>query len=176
YLSRLSQFAALLDNDTAEQRAQAARGFLAPGWSIDLALGQMRKLRSVAPDRSSMVESVARRTAAKGIAGDWQSRAADIVAKSVYPALDRQIAAMEQLKPTSRPGDGAWRLPNGEAIYAEALRQATTTNFTPAEVHQMGLTQVAEISAELDKILRSQGYTQGSVGERLNALGKTPAQ
>ena len=47
YLSRLSQFATLLDNDTAEQRFQAARGFLAPAWSIDLALGQMRKLRGV---------------------------------------------------------------------------------------------------------------------------------
>jgi len=172
YLSRLNQFATLLDNDTAEQRSQAARGFLAPGWSIDLALGQMRKLRGAPAEQSSMVESVAKRAAAKGVAGDWQRRAADIVAKSVYPALDRQIAAMEQLKPTSRPGDGAWRLPNGEAIYAEALHEATTTNFTPAEVHQLGLTQVAEISAELDKILRAQGYTGGSVGERLNAVGK----
>ena len=172
YLSRLDQFGKLLDNDTAEQRAQAARGFLAPAWSIDLALGQMRKLRGAAPEASSMVDSIAKRTAAKGIAGDWSRRAAEIVAKSVYPALDRQIAAMEQLKPTSRGGDGAWRLPNGEAIYAEALHEATTTNFTPAEVHQMGLTQVAEISAELDKILRGQGYTSGSVGERLNAVGK----
>jgi uncharacterized protein (DUF885 family) len=172
YLSRLSQFATLLDNDTAEQRAKAARGFLAPAWSIDLALGQMRKLRGVAADKSSMVESIARRAAAKGIAGDWQRRATDIVAKSVYPALDRQIGAMERLRPTSRPGDGALRLPNGQAIYAEALRQATTTNFSPAEVHQMGLTQVAEISGELDKILRGQGYTSGSVGERLNAVGK----
>jgi uncharacterized protein (DUF885 family) len=176
YLSRLSQFATVLDNDTAEQRAQAARGFLAPAWSIDLALGQMRKLRGVEAAKSSMVDSIAKRTAAKGIAGDWERRATDIVAKAVYPALDRQIAAMEQLKPTSRPGDGAWRLTNGEAIYAEALRQATTTNFTPAEVHQMGLQQVAEISAEIDKILRSQGYTQGSVGERIAALNKDPKQ
>jgi len=168
YLSRLSQFATVLDNDTAEQRAQAARGFLAPVWSIDLAVGQMRKLRG----QNTMVDSIAKRTAAKGIAGDWSHRAADILAKSVYPALDRQIAAMEQLKRTTRPGDGAWRLPNGEAIYAEALRQATTTNFTPAEVHQMGLAQVAEISAELETILRGQGYTNGSVGERLNAVGK----
>src|SRR5205807_9970802 len=121
--------------------------------------GQMRKLRSASPETSSMVESVAKRAAAKAIAGDWRRRAADIVAKSVYPALDRQIAAMEQLKPTSRPGDGAWRLPNGDAIYGEALRQATTTNFSPAEVHQLGLAQVAEISAELDKILRTQGFT-----------------
>jgi uncharacterized protein (DUF885 family) len=173
YLSRLDQFATLLDNDSAEQRAQAARGFLAPAWSIDLALGQMRKLRGVPPEQSSMVESVAKRAAAKGIAGDWQRRAAEIVARSVYPALDRQIAAMERLKPTSRAGDGAWRLTNGEAIYAEALRQATTTNFSPAEVHQLGLTQVAEIGAEIDKILRGQGYINGSVGERLNAVGRT---
>ncbi|MEA3067585.1 MAG: hypothetical protein QOK41_992 [Sphingomonadales bacterium] len=176
YLSRLGQFATVLDNDTAEQRAEAARGFLAPGWSIDLTLGQMRKLRGVAAGQNTMVESIAKRTAAKGIAGDWASRAAAIVDKSIYPALDRQIAAMEALKPTTRTGDGAWRLPDGGAIYAEALRQATTTNFTPAEVHQMGLTQVAEISAELDKILKSQGYSQGSVGERLTALGNAPAQ
>ncbi|WP_341632063.1 DUF885 domain-containing protein [Sphingomonas agri] len=176
YLSRLSQFGTVLDNDTAEQRAQAARGYLAPAWSIELALGQMRKLRDVPAERSSMVDSIVKRTAAKGIAGDWQRRATDIVAKSVYPALDRQMAAMEQLKPTSRPGDGAWRLNDGEAIYAEALKEATTTNYTPAEVHQMGLSQVAEISAELDRILKGQGYSTGSVGERLAALGKAPTQ
>ena len=176
YLSRLQQFATVLDNDTAEQRSQAARGFLAPAWSIDLALGQMRKLRDVPPEQSSMVGSVAKRTAAKNISGDWSRRATAIVGKAVYPALDRQIAAMERLRPTSRPGDGAWRLPNGEAIYAEALHEATTTNFTPAEVHQMGLDQVADITAQLDQILKSQGYTQGSVGERLNAVGKSAAQ
>jgi uncharacterized protein (DUF885 family) len=167
YLSRLNQFATVLDNDTAEQRRQAARGFIAPAWSIDLAVGQMRKLRA----QNTMVDSIARRTAAKGIAGDWARRATDILANAVYPALDRQIAATEALKRVTRPGDGAWRLPNGEAIYTEALRQATTTNFTPAEVHEMGLNQVAEITAELDRILRGEGYTSGSVGERLNAVG-----
>ena len=176
YLSRLSQFATTLDNDTAEQRAQAARGFLAPGWSIDLTLGQMRKLRSLAPEQSTMVDSIVKRTAAKQIAGDWAARAAKIVASSVYPALDRQIALMEQLKPTTRAGDGAWRLTNGAAIYAEALRQATTTNFSPDEVHKLGLQQVAELSAQLDTILKGAGYTKGSVGERLAALNVAPEQ
>jgi uncharacterized protein (DUF885 family) len=176
YLSRLQQFATVLDNDTAEQRAQAARGFLAPAWSVDLALGQMRKLREVAAEQSTMVDSIVKRTGAKSIAGDWGRRATDIVAKAVYPALDRQIAAMEKLRASSRPGDGAWRLTNGDAIYAEALRQATTTNFSPAEVHQMGLQQVADISAQIDAILKSQGYTRGSVGERLAALNKDSKQ
>jgi uncharacterized protein (DUF885 family) len=176
YLARLQQFATVLDNDTAEQRAQAARGFLAPKWSIDLTLGQMRKLRDAAPGQSTMVESIVKRTRDKGVAGDWERRATAIVAKSVYPALDRQISAMEKLRPTSRAGDGAWRLPHGDAIYAEALREATTTNFPPAEVHQMGLVQVAEISSQIDTILKGAGYTRGSVGERLAALNVSPAQ
>jgi uncharacterized protein (DUF885 family) len=175
YLSRLGQFATTLDNDSAEQRAQAARGFLAPGWSIDLTLGQMRKLRDVPASQSTMVDSIVRRTKDKSIPGDWQRRSSDIVQNAVYPALDRQMALMEKLRPTTRSGDGAWRLTNGDAIYAEALRQATTTNFTPAEVHQMGLDQVADISSQLDTILRNQGYTQGSVGERLAALNRTPS-
>ena len=54
--------------------------------------------------------------------------------------------------------------------------EATTTTFTADEIHQIGLQQVAEISAEIDKILRSAGHTSGSVGERLTALNKSPEQ
>ena len=176
YLSRLAQFATELDNDTAELRRQAARGFDAPGWSLDLALKQMGELRSPAPDQNSMADSIASRTAAKSIAGDWRGRAAKIIAADVYPALDRQMAAVRALRPTTPAGDGLWRVPNGDAIYAAALIEATTTNYTPDEVHQIGLQQVSEITAELDKILRSAGYTSGSVGERLTALNKAPGQ
>ena len=176
YLSRLAQFAVELDNDTAEQQRQAARGFIAPGWSLDLALKQMTELRSSAPERSSMADSVASRAAAKAIAGDWRGRAAKIIAGQVYPALDRQIAAVRALRPTTPAGDGVWRVPNGDAVYAAALAEATTTTYTPDEVHRIGLEQVASISAELDKILRAAGYTSGSVGERLTALNKAPDQ
>ena len=176
YLSRLAQFATELDNDTAELRRQAARGFDAPSWSLDLALKQMAELRSPAPEQNSMANSIASRTAAKSIAGDWRGRAARIIAGQVYPALDRQMAAVQALRPTTPAGDGLWRVPNGDAIYAAALTEATTTNYTPDEVHQIGLQQVAEITAELDKILRSAGYRSGSVGERLTALNKAPGQ
>ena len=176
YLARLSLVDTVLDNDTLGQRQQAARGFLAPTWSIDLTLGQMRKLRNVPAAQNTLVESIVRRTAEKGIAGDWAKRATAIVKGQIYPALDRQIALMERLKPTSKAGDGAWRLPDGEAIYAAALAQATTTNFTPDEVHRLGLAQVAEISAQLDTILKGAGYSNGSVGARLGELNRSPAQ
>jgi uncharacterized protein (DUF885 family) len=176
YLSRLEAFARALDEETEDQRAQAARGFLAPGWSLDLTLVQMRKLRSAAPEQSGMVQSLVTRAKAANVAGDWGPRATKIVAEKVYPALDRQIALIEQLRPTTRTGDGAWRLPQGEAIYAAALAQMTTTSMSPQEVHDMGLSQVAEISAQLDTILRGEGLTQGSVGTRLAQLNVRPDQ
>lgn len=170
YLSRLEAFATVLDQETEEQKAQAARGFLAPGWSLDLTLTQMRKLRGAPAESSGLVQSVVTRTKAANVGGAWGPRATKIVAEKVYPALDRQIAAIEALKASTRPGDGAQRLPQGDAIYAAALQQMTTTTMSPDEVHRMGLTQVAEISAELDKILRGEGLTQGSVGARLAQL------
>ena len=170
YLARLSAFATALDEDSAEQRAQAARGYLAPAWSIDLTLGQMAKLRAPAAGASGMVQSLVSRAAAKNIAGDWAARAEKIVAGSVYPALDRQIALMTALRAKTVAGDGAWRLKDGAAVYAAALEAATTTKFTPEQVHQIGLEQVADLTAKLDVILKAAGMTQGTVGARLAAL------
>ncbi len=176
YLSRLEAFARVLDEDSAEQRAEAARGYLAPGWSIDLTLGQMAKLRAPAAAASGMVQSLVNRAAAKNIPGDWAVRATKIVADKVYPALDRQIAVMKALRPKSVAGDGAWRLKQGAAIYAAALEQATTTKFTPDEVHKIGLEQVADLTAKLDVVLKAAGLTRGTVGERLAALNVRPEQ
>ncbi|MGV3770907.1 MAG: DUF885 domain-containing protein [Sphingobium phenoxybenzoativorans] len=176
YLARLDAFAASLDTDTAVQKAEAARGYLAPGWSLDLTLAQMEKLRGQPAASSSIVQSLAKRAAAKNIPGDWQAQAAKIVESAVYPALDRQIALIRELRPKTAAGDGVWRVPQGDAIYAAALNQATTTDLTPDQVHQMGLDQVAEISSALDAILKAQGMTQGEVGARLAALNVSPEQ
>jgi uncharacterized protein (DUF885 family) len=176
YLSRLEAFARGLDEETVEQKAEAARGYLAPGWSLDLTLGQMAKLRAPEAAASGLVQSLATRAAAKNIAGDWAARATKIVAGKVYPALDRQIALIKALRPTTAAGDGAWRLKQGAAIYAAALEQATTTKFTPDEVHKIGLEQVADLTSKLDVILKAAGMTQGTVGARLAALNVRPEQ
>ena len=176
YLSRLNAFARVLDEDTAEQRAQAARGFVAPDWSLDLTLGQIAKLRSPAAAESTMARYLGDKAKAKGLAGDWQDRAAKIIDSAVYPALDRQLAMLKDLRATTQEGDGAWRLKRGDEIYAAALAQATTTAMTPDEVHAAGLEQVADISAKLDAILKDAGLTQGSVGDRLTELNKRSDQ
>jgi uncharacterized protein (DUF885 family) len=176
YLSRLSEFAKLLDYETADQREQASRGYLAPAWSLDLALGQIAKLRNQPASTNGLVTSLADRAKAKNIAGDWAARATKIVESEVYRAIDRQVAMLNQLKPTTLPGDGATRLPNGQALYAAALAEATTTDMTPDEVHKLGLDQVAEYAGKLDTLLNAAGFTKGTVGERLAALNADPSQ
>jgi len=176
YLARLEAFAASLDSDSTVQKEEASRGYLAPGFSLDLTLGQMAKLRGQAATSSSLVQSLAKRAAARGIAGDWEARATAIVDAKVYPALDRQIALIKALRPTTHEGDGLWRVPRGDEIYAAALKQSTTTDLPPDEVHRMGLAQVAEITAQLDTILKAQGMAAGTVGARLAALNVNPDQ
>lgn len=176
YVSRLDAFARNLRTDTALQRDEAARGYLAPAWSLDLTIGQLKKLRGQPAAQSSMVQSLVKRAAAKGISGDWQAQATGIVEKAIYPALDEQIAAIESLKGKTAAGDGVWRTPRGDEIYAAALKQATTTDLSADQIHAMGLEQVTDISAQLDGILKGAGYDSGTVGERLAKLNVEPSQ
>ena len=63
-----------------------------------------------------------------------------------------------------------WRLPQGEAFYAAALRSTTTTSLSPDAIHQLGLDQGKDIAARIDVLLKKQGMTQGTIGERILAL------
>ena len=176
YLARLSAFAGVLGEECAALADDARRGHLAPAWALDYAEATMGKLLAQSPQSSSMTRSLAERTAAKGIAGEWEERAVAIVEREVYPALRRQADMLRGLRPHSAPGDGIWRLPDGAEHYEAALSYYTTTDQSPEEVHETGLQQVEELSAELDAILRSEGLREGSVGARLEELNNRPDQ
>jgi uncharacterized protein (DUF885 family) len=69
---------------------------------------------------------------------------------------------------------GIWRIPEGEAIYAAALRSNTTTTLSAEDIHALGLAEVARIEKEMDAILDAEGLTEGSVGARARALAADP--
>jgi len=174
YLARLHGFARQLDQESATLTDDASRHVIAPSFVLDNAIGQMNTLRGTPTAQQKMVTSLARRTVAKRIAGDWAAQATRIVEAEVYPALDRQIAAATVVRTQADDRAGVWKLPRGDAYYAFALRAGTTTPLTPAAVHATGLAQSKELQARMDAVLRAQGLTQGSVGERASALTKDP--
>lgn len=174
YLERVRAFAVALDRDSERQAAEAGRGYLAPRFSLDLAIAQMVALRAPGSADNRLTRSLVRRTAGV-IPGDWGTRCAVIVEAVLYPALDRQIVLMRRLSATARTSAGVWDVPDGAALYAAALEDATTLKADPAELNRLGLSTMAEIGAELSGLLAAQGLTHGAVGERLLALSTRPA-
>jgi len=176
YLARLAAFPKALDDSLDRQQVDAARGVLAPAFALDITLQQLAALRSAPAAATVLVESLVRRARAAGLAADYRPRAEAIVTTAVFPALDRHIAAIRALRTNASNDAGVWRLPDGDAYYAAAVKSSTTTEFSPADIHRLGLEQVAEFSGRLDRMLKVQGLTQGSVGDRLTALNARPDQ
>jgi uncharacterized protein (DUF885 family) len=172
YISRLEAFARNIALEVQQSRADAGRGVVPPDFILDRTIAQTRSLRAERGQESNLVQSLVRRAREKGIEGDWGTQASAIVDGRLAAALDRQLAMLTELRRGAGPNPAASRLPDGERFYAQCLRYQTSTNITPEQVHQTGLRQIAELSAEADPLLRAEGLTRGSVGERITALGR----
>ncbi|HEY0014346.1 MAG TPA: DUF885 family protein [Allosphingosinicella sp.] len=172
YLSRLNDFARNIDQETERVTHDASVGVVPPDFILDKAIGNVERLRATPAAQTTLVRSLGRRASAAGLGEDWSGRAASIVSGPVAAALDRQLAALRTVRRRATSDAGVWKLPAGESYYAYALKANNTTTMSPEEVHQMGLDQVRDLHAQLDVLLKAQGYTRGTVGERINALNR----
>jgi uncharacterized protein (DUF885 family) len=170
YLVRLEAYAGQLDGETGRLQAAASQGVIAPDFLLDKTLGQIRIARGGNVADWTLVTSIAKRT--QGMPGDFGAQAAKITSDKIAPALERQTAELEAHQRRATGDAGVWKLPQGDAYYAWTLRAATTTRMTPDEIHDRGREELAAIQSEMDVILKKQGLTQGTVGERMTALGK----
>jgi uncharacterized protein (DUF885 family) len=175
YLSRLDAFAAQLDANTERMRHDARLGVIPPDFLLDTTLTQLGETRTPTAD-ALVVTSLAKRAAAKGLGDSYAADASKIYEQKIGPALDRQIAQAQALRGRATHDAGVWKFRQGADYYDVALRTTTTAAKTPEEVHQFGLDQAREISARLDVLLKKQGFTKGTIGERMAALYKDPSQ
>lgn len=79
----------------------------------------------------------------------------------------------ETYLPACPDGIGLWRLPDGEKRYAFLVRRYTTTSLTPKEIHEIGLSEVKRIRAEMEQIKTQMGF-QGSLEEFITSLHNDP--
>ena len=172
YLARLESYPRLLEGELVRIQEARKQGLVPPAFLLDKALAQIRLSADNAKKGGSLVESIERRTRAKGIAGNWTERARQIAAQEVAPALDRQIAELQAQRRIATGEPGMWVRPRGDDYYRWALKASTTTTMSPEEVHQLGLDALKDLHARMDPILKGAGYTQGSIGERMRALAK----
>ena len=174
YLARVAALARVLDDETAKIKEQAGKGIMPPAFIAKTALGQLKEYRGTKVADQGLVKSITGRTKALGLPSDWEGRATKMVENLVYPALDRQIAAFGAATAGATDIAGVHKLPYGEGYYRWALQLGTTTTKTAEDIHALGLEQNKAIQSRMDAILKAQGMTTGSVGERVQALNKDP--
>ena len=171
YLARLEGIGPLMDQGIELTRTAQAHGILMPRFITDKVIEQFEHFLAPAPDGNLLVTSFSDRMASLDSLTPEQretarAHAEKIVADSVIPAYRRALALLQAQLPLMTDDAGVWRLPNGARIYANALRRMTTTDYTPQQIHAIGLREVARIESEMDGLLKQLGYADGSVKDR----------
>jgi uncharacterized protein (DUF885 family) len=179
YLARLSQFDQLIDSIAAKVTSDATQNWLPPKIILQGALRYLHGFTKPEPSKHTLVTSFAKRVNKITELSDQKkqqliARATDKVANIVYPAYKKITQVTEQLLPKARTEAGIWAQPNGEKFYQDAIHELGDSDLTAEEIHQLGLSEVARINKQMDTILKAQGYTKGSVGERMVALNEEP--
>lgn len=174
YLARLQSYAKQLDGELGRIQAAREMGLVPPSFLLDKAIGQISLSLTNAREGGSVVESIERRTREKNIPGSWVDRARTIAVQEIAPGLERQLDELRAQRRVANSNAGISHRSDGEAFYAWALKASTTTTMTPDEIHELGQSELRDLHAQMDTILREVGYTRGTVGERMKALAKDP--
>ena len=175
YMARLEQVGPRIDEALARAREAAAKGLIPPRFILERAQYQIDLFLKPEAGQNVLVTTLDQRLAkladvpepvrAKAVSG-----AARIVEEKIRPAYQRVQAFMAEIHPRTTDRAGIDRLPGGLAAYQQALKTYTSTSLTAEQIHEIGLREVARIEGEMDRHLRSLGYTEGSIEERMKKL------
>ncbi|CAN7437564.1 DUF885 domain-containing protein [Pseudoduganella sp. LjRoot289] len=183
YIARLRKFPLKFGQVQQQLRLSESKGVLPPRFTVEKVLQQMNAFISAPPQQHRLYMNMRDKLAALPAGQADQATRSKLLADTeaairdqVYPAYRGLIAHFTALQPKALKNEGAWSLPNGDEYYAWAVRMHTTTDFTPRQVHSLGLAEVARVGAEMDAILKGQGLAEGSIGARVQALAAQPDQ
>ena len=176
YLTRLNTYAAVLDGAIEKMMFDSELGVVPPDFSIDRAIENLAAGIGVPAAENSLITRFSEKLADAGIerADEFVEQAVALVDEQVYPATRRLIDALEAIRPMAAHEAGVGRLPNGAAFYEAMITQMTDTTLPAEEIHAIGLIEVERIHSEMDSLLTSIGFTEGTVGARMSVMLQDP--
>ena len=161
YISRLKQIPRLFDQTEIQMRKGMAEGLMPPRILLEKVVEQADGIASKAPDASPFAEPFAKFPESISAADQKRLREQGLAAisASVLPAyVDFTKFVREDYAPKGRAEPGLWSLADGPARYAFLVKESTTTELSPEEIHQIGLAQVKEIEARMLEVVNQLGY------------------
>ena len=176
YIGRMRDIPRYFAEHTANTRAGLARGFSVPRVTLE---GRDVSIASYVvddPERSPFWTPFA--DMPRGIPADEQERlrkaGREAIAQQVTPAYAKWLTFFrEEYLPNTRTSLGASEFPEGAAYYAQQIRQYTTLDLTAEQIHEIGLAEVARITAEMEKVKAEAGFA-GTLAEFVSFLRTDP--
>jgi uncharacterized protein (DUF885 family) len=161
YITRLKLLPRLFDQTTEQMRKGMAEGLMPPKILLEKVVTQADGIATTPADQSPFVHPFEKFPDAVSEADRKRLRDAGLAAvkDSVIPAYVKFTAFVrDEYAPKGRGEPGAWALPDGDAWYAFRVKESTTTNLSPEEIHQLGLAQVKEIESRMIAVVNQLGY------------------
>jgi uncharacterized protein (DUF885 family) len=160
-ITRYRKIPALFDQTLEHMRAGMAAGLMPPKFLLEKVVGQVEGIAGTPAEQSPFAQPLAKFP--EGVSEAEQAR----IRKDMLAAINESILpayrkfgqfVKDEYAPKGRTEPGMWSLPDGGARYAWAVKESTTTNLTPEEIHQIGLREVARIEGEMAQVAKKLGY------------------
>ena len=176
YIARMRDIPRYFDEQIVNMRAGLARGFSVPRATLN---GRDQSIATFIvdnPEKSSFYKPF--KSFPSNISPAEQealrSEAKAAIQQSVMPAYGKLLRFIrDDYIPHARTTISVQALPDGDAFYRAQVREYTTTDMTPEQIHQLGLKEVARIDGEMQKVMRESGF-KGSMPEFLHFLKTDP--
>ena len=176
FLKRLDGFVQWTDQAIVNMREGIRRGYVLPRVLVERTLPQLQAHVVAKPEASLYWGPVANFPESFAAADRERLTAAyrGAIESKVVPAYRRLHDFMrDEYLPKARTSHGMQGLPDGEAWYAYNVKRITTTDYTPAQIHQIGLDEVARIHRAMDGVTRQVGF-EGTRTEFFRHLNRDP--
>lgn len=180
YLARLTLLGQALTDYAELIQFDASKGITPPQFALQGAVNAIENMTQPAPKEHPLAAVLNNRLTSVANIEDserasYVERAATIVLEKVYPGFASLANTLKELLPQAQTEAGIWALDHGDKRYELALKSYGAGDKTPEQVHQLGLSEVKRLQAEIDTLLKSVGRTDGDVMARLIAMTKEPS-
>ncbi|MFC4349636.1 DUF885 domain-containing protein [Kordiimonas lipolytica] len=173
YIARLNGVNTLMSQLVTSLEKRAGMGIQAPQFVYPYVIEASENLLKGTPFDDSGEDSV--------LLADFRKKVADLeiseaeqaalvdeasaaLLAGVKPGYEALVMELKKLQETATTDDGAWKFPDGDAFYAQALKNMTTTDMTADEIHNVGLENVERIHTAMREIMDKVGF-EGTLQE-----------
>ena len=179
YIERVKLFDESLSANLVWLEEQKKLGIFAPKFVIDHVIKQLNDLIGYEDKENPLMQIFIEKISSLNMDEETETRLISelsaVIKSDVKPGFQLILDFMEENYENSNIYHGVWSLPNGDEFYALRLRSYTTTNYTAAEIHQIGLDEVERIGSRMKEIFIELGYEVNKpIGQMMNELNENP--